>query len=478
MSSRSLAMRLGMAVVLAAPIAAAPLPAPSAESAGSSGASSDAVELVASIPEMAAAISLAFDEDVMFVSTATGIWSYDIADPSAPSLLGSVPHYIWENEDMDFDAERDLLFVSRDPRGFTGVVAPAQARPFGAVEIYDVSNPSVMVPVSTFTVPAGHTSSCVSAGEGRCDFLWTGGPYGNESFGPYGRPIYSTDIRDPRNPVTCPEPINTGLYDGETGYAHDVQVDDQGVAWVSSEGGVHGWWTFGEHLDPTTGETATATPCEPIPYAGGGSPQDATPSRFMHNSLRPSHVAIPGDEDSRGMILLATEEQTSIACATSGRFATYDLRSSTDGAGFTDPADFRLDVLDTWTPEDAEGATGCASAHYFTDRGDGLLAYSFYGQGVRFLDASDPTDIRQVAWYRPDDANAFSSYWRQIGDEWFVFVADFTRGVDILRFTPSHGGGSPASLPTVEAPPLSGGSTTPLVMDRGFGYLCPLPLKA
>ena len=87
-------------------------------------------------------------------------------------------------------------------------------------------------------------------------------------------------------------------------------------------------------------------------------------------------------------------------------------------------------MLDTWTPEGADGSTGCASAHYFDDRGDGLLAYSFFGQGIRFLDASDPTDIRQVGYFRADGNNTWEAYWYR----GHVFVADNGRGVDILRF--------------------------------------------
>ncbi len=396
---------------------------------------SDNVTFIANAPEASTAIALAFDEDVMFVSTITGIFSYDISDPTSPTLLGVLPEYIWENEDMDIDTERDLLFISRDPRGFTGIIAPAQARFFGAVEIIDISNPSLMRHVGGFTLPAGHTSTCISAGESRCDFMWTGGPYANTLFGPAGRPIYATDVRDPQNPVACPEPINTGLYDNPQGqlvdgYAHDVQVDDRGVAWVSSEGGVHGYWTHGDHLDPTTGDVRTATPCDPVPYGGAGTPTQATPSRFMHNSGLNLDITIPGEPDSAGHILFATEETITSNCATSGRFAAYDVRSTLDGSGFTDPAGTRMTVLDTWTPEGAEGATGCASAHYFDDRGDGLLAYSFYGQGTRFLDASDPTDIRQVGYYRPDDASSFAAYFH----DGLVFVADNGRGVDILSF--------------------------------------------
>ena len=443
------------------------------------GAISDNLEFVANAPEASSAIAVNFIDDTMFVSTVTGIYSYDVADPAAPQLLGVLPMYIWENEDMDLDAERELLFISRDPRGFTTPVAPAQARLFGAVHIIDVSNPALMAQIGFVTLPAGHTSTCVSADPDdvdSCDYLWTGGPYGNTAFGPYGRPIYATDVTDPLNPVTCPEPINTGLMDdGSTGYAHDVQVDGDGVAWVSHEAGVNGDWTAGDHTDPLTGVVRTATPCDPVPYGGGSTPADATPSRFMHNSYRNVDLAIPGEPGSAGAVLMATEENLSSSCASSGRFATYDIRSSLDGSGFADPAGFRMDVLDTWTPEAAEGATGCASAHYFEDRGDGLLAYAFYGQGLRLLDVSDPGDIRQVGYFRPDDASAWAGYWH----DGYLYVADNGRGVDILRLdeTPDDSASTdPGAMPTLTAPALSAAAAARQVArfeaDEVFGYLC------
>ena len=476
-----------LSVLVCCLVAATPVvpPGPSVGTAADPppGDISDNVEFVANLPLPAVAIGAVFDGDVAFVTTAHGLFSVDISDPSDPRLLGHLPYYIWENEDVDYDPERKLLFVSRDPRGFTGIIAPAQLRFFGAVEIYDVSDPSVFVPVNVFTLPAGHTTTCISAGEGPCDFTWTGGPYGNEAFGPYGRPIYATDIRDPLDPVPCPEPINTGLMpDGGTGYAHDVQVDPEGIAWVSSEGGVHGYWTHGHHLDPTTGQVREATPCDPVPYGGGVTPTAATPSQFMHNAWRNPTLAVPSPdpdqvEASRGHVLLATEENITGDCAASGRFATYDVRSSLDGSGFTDPTGFELDALDSWTPEGVDGATGCASAHYFEDRGDGLLAYAFYGQGTRFLDVSDPTDIRQVGYYRPDGGSAFAAYWYRD----LVFVTDNGRGLDILRLTDGDDGevamGGAARLPTVAAPSLAPGALPDSSgFDPATGYTCRLPL--
>jgi hypothetical protein len=122
-----------------------------------------------------------------------------------------------------------------------------------------------------------------------------------------------------------------------------------------------------------------------------------------------------------------------------------------------------MKVLDTWTPEKQPGADGCSSSHYFTVRDDGVTANAFYSNGVRFLDVSDPTNIRQIGWWHPSDSDTWAAYWHG----GLVYVADFQRGVDILRF------GGHAGDRTVRAQSIA--STAPrLQFDAAFGYLCPL----
>jgi hypothetical protein len=433
------------------------------------------VEPVAHIAELPAAISANFIGDTMFVSTAAGIYSYDVSDPSRPVALGALPMYIWENEDVDVDPVHKRLFISRDPRGFTSPAIPGDTFPYGAVHIIDVSDPHVMRQVNVFTVPAGHTTTCVNA----CDTIWTAGPYANAQSNPglVGRPIYATDVRDPAKPVPCPDPIDVDHDDGKSGYVHDVQVDAQGVAWVTGQGGVRGYWTRGNHRNPLTGKVETATGCKPIPYAGAGTPEAATPSRFMHNSWRdykPQTKKRARKLRKRGRVprndvLLATEENVVTDCATAGRFVAYDLRGTRKGQGFapgTAPT-ARLKPLDTWTPEKQGGSTGCASSHYFASRGDGLTANAFYTQGVRFLDTSDPRNVRQVGYFVNSDSDTWAAYWHK----GYVFVTDFQRGVDVLRFK-----GPAKAARTVRAPRLAP-HRSGLVFDRHrFGGLCPLPI--
>ena len=62
------------------------------------------------------------------------------------------------------------------------------------------------------------------------------------------------------------------------------------------------------------------------------------------------------------------------------------------------------------------------------------MTYAWYGEGTRFLDISDPANPRQVAYWRPDDGIVWASYLYK----GYVYTADRTRGVDILRLTPGR----------------------------------------
>src|SRR3954451_18309373 len=197
----------------------------------------------------------------MFASTVTGIYAYDVSDPAAPKLAGALPQYIWENEDVQIDQKRKLLFLSRDPRGFT---SPATtAFPYRAVQVIDISNPAAMVQLSMTLLPSGHTTSCVDG----CNYTWTAGPATGQTqpsdWG--GRPVFALDMRDPANPVQCPHAIDEHRNDGKTDYTHDVQVDKDGIAWISGSGGVRGYWVTGTHRNAQTGKLQKATGCDPSP---------------------------------------------------------------------------------------------------------------------------------------------------------------------------------------------------------------------
>ncbi|HKN56083.1 MAG TPA: hypothetical protein VJX66_26540 [Amycolatopsis sp.] len=392
------------------------------------------VRAVGSVPDAAGAISVNFlqyrnHRDVMVVSGEFGLKVYDLTkNPAAPKLVGQVSlPGLWETEDTDVDQARKLVFLSRDPRAFGGNTHTGES----GIYVVDVSTPEAPKILSFTDVPAGHTTTCVDS----CRYLWTGGPAKADSqpadWG--GRPIWVTDVRDPVHPKVNPNPIELARNDGKTDYVHDVQVDANGVAWASGRGGVRGYWVTGVHRDPLLGKVRRATANDPIPYAGGGIDETAAPSRFMHNSFHPTGDRA-GDGAWRGRDLIyATEENFADGCAGDGVLTISSLQGSYNGEGWRSTPDkpFRLRSVGTWGVNGQEGsdpASDDCSAHYFDIRGK-VLVQSFYSQGTRFLDVSDPTNPRQIAYFRPADAASWAPYWHGC----YVYVADNTRGVDILQ---------------------------------------------
>jgi hypothetical protein len=180
-----------------------------------------------------------------------------------------------------------------------------------------------------------------------------------------------------------------------------------------------------------------ATAWDPIPYAGGGIDEATTNSSFMHNSYRAVGSTRNQGPDPRtwgdGQTLIVTEETFNDGCVNDGLLVLASLKGSYEGQGWrsTPQKPFRLQTLGTWSVAGQEGSrsdTDDCSAHYF-DVKDGVLAMGFYSQGTRFIDVRDPTNPRQIAYYRPDDARVWAAYYHG----GYVYVADHSRGIDVLR---------------------------------------------
>jgi hypothetical protein len=415
------------------------------------------VELVGNIPEATQSTAINFltygqgrnTREVMLVVGRFGVKAYDLADPVNPRFLsevtseelklpGDTSGTFWQNEDMDVDQRRKLVFLARDPRAYNGSAA-RDGDPAGVYTV-DASNPDALRLRSYVEVGAGHTATCVNS----CDYLWVGGPASAVSQRPAwpgGRPILVVDMRNPDAPTVLPDAVDLFRNDGVSAYAHDVQVDAAGVAWVSGAGGVRGYYTDGNRWDPVRNVRRRATAADPVPFAGGGVAAEAAPTGFMHNSMRAvQSTAKDGPRSNSGHradeLILATEEQFSERnCSTQGKLSISSIKGSYDGEGWrsTPEQPFRLEKVSTWSPFSQEGyveTSSFCSAHYF-DMKDRVLAYAFYDQGTRFVDISDPTNPIQIGYFRPDATNVWAPYFH--GDH--IYVADHVRGVDILQLT-------------------------------------------
>jgi hypothetical protein len=330
---------------------------------------------------------------------------------------------------MTVDSRRKLAFMSRDTltKGFFTI---------------DLKDPWHPVLIGFQKVFQGHTMTCIN----DCRFLWSVG--GTQNAGPAKSSAVSvTDVRDVDHPFTYPAPIaanvrRTGATGGST---HSVDVDFDGVAWVSGSGGARGWWTEGLHKDPATGQDRYATPYDPLPYAGGQITGNET--AFMHNAY---HVPQALGDRPAGDVMLITNENNQTNCATAGLFIIASLagtRDATDNVG-TPQAPVKMPRLATYSTLGKPGefispgrAIGDCSAHWFTVKGN-IVALGNYEQGTRFVDISDPRSPQQVGYFRVPvraasgntpaivSSDTAAAYWHGR----YVYVADYQRGVDVLKY--------------------------------------------
>jgi hypothetical protein len=488
-------IRVGLAVtaVVAGALSISAAASPQAEPPPGAQISSS-LEYVARVPGTSMVVEGKFDRaqgrDVLIITGRFGFKTLDVSDPTSPEILDTFqPAEIlgangyWQDEDMDIDTRRNLIIGALDPRHDNvdqascpgiGTLGTKTRNPGCRSGFYVISyaDPENLQQVGDFVeLPAGHTVSCID----QCNYVWTGGPARRNdqadlgAFTPGGRgdgrPIWVTDLRNPTRPVTFPQPIDLWRNDGLTDYSHDVDVDENGIAWTSGRGGLLGYATQGRWRDPRTDEMRNARPWDPILVAGGGiegGPDGVAQPQtdFIHNAARPLGGEIHASGVPDGNVVLMTEEDFTGPCSASGRIVAADITASLGGepaANSTPASPFRLDALSAYHPTqdapDTTGPSGSCSAHYFEISGS-TVAAAWYGQGLRLVDASDARNLRQVGYYYVTGTDAATNpsslswdvAWR--GD--LIYLFDMSRGVEILRMA---GGPSASSLlPTVQEP--------------------------
>ena len=79
------------------------------------------------------------------------------------------------------------------------------------------------------------------------------------------------------------------------------------------------------------------------------------------------------------------------------------------------------------------------SAHWFqenpTFHNGGHVVAGWYGQGTRVLHVDDAGKIKEVGFFVPHVGNTWAAYW---ADDEIFYSVDLVRGIDILRFDPTH----------------------------------------
>jgi hypothetical protein len=314
---------------------------------------------------------------------------YDISTPENPQLVNTTPiGFQFENEDVATNG-KIMLF--------------SQTTPTSNLHVWDVANPASPREIATLAGAGQHTMSCLY------DCQWG-----------YGSAGAIVDLRDPANPK------RVGDWRTATGGSgsHDLIEVRPGLVLTASRPM--------RLLD-------TTDPAKPVLIAKSG-----------HASLSGGHsVQWPNDGTDR-FILGATETNAHNPCDQgAGGYSTWDTTGWQETGTFQliDYVRMRNGIGTDGSPP-ANGL-GC-SAHWFQQhpsfRNGGLTANGFYEHGTRFFRISGRGVISEAGYFMPYGGSTSSPYW--ITDR-IVYAIDYTRGIDILRYTGALGpGGDDANAVT------------------------------
>ena len=147
----------------------------------------------------------------------------------------------WEGENMTVDSRRKLAFMSRDARP----EGSYHHRPQGPVAPVDHRLPEGL-PGPHVDLPQRLPLHVV--GRRRRSRRRAAAPSKSSA-------VSVTDMRDAMHPFTYAALVRgrRPSHGRQRQSTHSVDVDFDGVAWVSGSGGVRGCWTEGLHKDPATG---------------------------------------------------------------------------------------------------------------------------------------------------------------------------------------------------------------------------------
>jgi hypothetical protein len=419
---------------------------------------SPGVRLVSTFPETQG-ISGEFAKtgNYFYMSSLDSVSVFDTTDPLHPRLTGTLPNLVFENEAMTYGERwvgpklrrfvlvgNDLYNVTVDPS--TG---PRRGRIGGGevivVDVTDETRPFVRARTPGDSTEPGavttstHTLQCLTV---ACHYAYTAGEEGRFSV---------IDLRDLDHPVqvaTVASPASTPNSVFTRGSGHYWDFDSAGVAWHTGSGGAAAF--------------DISDPLAPTLLNGTDAHGQQTPwNDFIHhNSMRPNATKFRANRApslANGNVLLVTEEDYAndgdeLACERAGTFQTWhipDLNGTAYRAGNPDAQP----NLGTITPLDiinpvalGDGLStpvgGFCSAHWFDYHQSGIIAQGYYQQGLRFLDVSDPRNLRQYGYVTGGATEVWDAYFVPQRDSRaralttksnVVYSVDLVRGLDVFE---------------------------------------------
>jgi hypothetical protein len=180
-----------------------------------------------------------------------------------------------------------------------------------------------------------------------------------------------------------------------------------------------------------------------------------------------------------GDVMAVTEEDYDRpTCDGQGSLQTWQITEERNSDGSA-----KLKMLDLWTTELNElssqtgrsPATVQCSAHWF-DEDRGLIAQGWYDQGIRFLDVSDPKNIRQVGYYATQGEFWAAYFAPSDPTRQTVYALDTAGGIDVLHIDRTGAGAMRArSMPAAAVRAQMADPKRVNVASPKWGFVCRVP---
>jgi hypothetical protein len=362
-----------------------------------------------------------------YMSGASHFSIYDTLNPESPKLVSRVDFGCrFENEDIAVDGKTLVYSDFSVTR---------------ALYVYDVRNPFTPKLITEIPDAGRHTMQCVL----DCRYL-----FGSYQADNADAPLATgsvIDLADPAKPKVLGDWTANGALPSRK--VHDVNEVSPGIV-VAAAAPIE---VMDVRADPLNPRILGKSPDETkryhsVEWPRGG--QDRWMMAMFETNATPRCEAGVGD--------FTVFDATGVG--TTGKIepvASYYLQNANDEHSQGNP--------------DANLNLGC-SPHWFQVRPSwhdgGMVAMASYDHGVKFLRVDGKGQISEAGHFRAPVSNAAAAYWITCD---VVYVVDYTRGLDVLKFKDAATGcgASPATTPANAPPPPTAacaGRTVPSVRAR------------
>jgi hypothetical protein len=405
------------------------LPAGADPTPGPAYIATDNVEWVANIPLNTDSAGARLLGKQLFVTDDRGLTIWDVEDPAFPKPLSYTPapqgaYYV--EEDVDTNGKILLLGTFSD-------LTDGLGGPLNKLQVYDVSNRTAPKLIGELPGANSHTVTCVL----DCTYAYNSN----------GRII---DLTDPTKPKFTGTRWDAAA---NSKGGHDLTEVAPGLVVTSSR--------------PILYLDAREDPAKPK-VIGTGTPGD---NRLVHGNLWPQN-----GKDK--YLLVGGESGGNCNTKDAGAFMTFThSRDEVTGqTTFRMVDEFRLG---TGLPTDGNSPYDQYCAHWFSTHPDyadgGLVAAGWYEHGTRFLNVDHKTgQISEAGWFYPVGGSTSAAYWI---DDQYLYVVDYQRGIDILRYTGKPAAGTKKVDGVVAAPRVPSLARQRIAQAQmgSERYVCPLP---